>query len=578
MIKNWKVKDAPPDEFKNKFEGQHPIVTQLLYNRGLESQSEIDDFFDPGYEKIHDPFLFRDMKKAVERVWQAIEKKEKILIHGDYDADGVTSSAIVFRTLKLLGADAQVFIPHRETDGYGLNMNNLNTFIAQKAKLLITVDCGITNVDEIAYLTEKGVDVIVTDHHEPPEVLPKPFATLDPKVGGSGYPFQELAGAGVAYKLVQAILSDTEKLSKYENEFMTFGGVAGFQKWLLDIVAIGTVADVSPIIGENRVLVKWGLKVLEKTRWVGLQKLLESIGSKGINSFTIGFQLAPRLNAAGRMNHASVAYELLVSDDALESERIAQELQENNQARQQVIIGALEEATAQLEEIEKKKIIFVYNENWLPGIVGLIAGRLADKYYRPAVAMTLCNGNVTGSGRSIDEFNITEGLRTVSDHLARFGGHPGACGFTLNEVEVREQFENDFTLHAEKELADLDLQPVLEVDAEVKTSQIDFDFLAQLEKFSPFGERNPKPLFIINNLQVVAMDAIGKDKTHLRINFKQDGPQLYKMLWFGKAKEWLEKLRVGDTIDVVCELGINEWNGNREFEFKAVDMKVKGKR
>ncbi len=575
MSKSWKIKDTPPDEFKTKLAGYHPIIAKLLYNRGLISQSAIDYFFNPEYEKLYDPFLFTDMEKTVQRIWSAIEKKERILIHGDYDADGVTSAAILSRTLKLLGAEVEVFIPHREDDGYGLNMENLNNFRVQGTKLLITVDCGITNVQEIATLNTMGIDVIVTDHHEPLLELPDAYAILDPKVDNSGYPFKELVGAGVAYKLICGLLTDVSRVPR--STFHVYGGVEGFQKWLLDIVAIGTVADVAPIIGENRVLVKWGLKVLEQTRWVGLQKLLESIGSKGINSFTIGFQIAPRLNAAGRMNHASVAYELLVSENALEAERIALELQENNQARQKVIIKALEEAKLQIESIETKKIIFVYDETWLPGIVGLIAGRLSDEFYRPAIAMTLSNGKVTGSGRSIAEFNIIQGLHSVNNFFARYGGHAGACGFTLTEIEVREQFENDFTKHVEKELGEIDLRPVLDVDAEIQINQIDFDFLGQLEKFAPFGEGNSKPLFVIRDLKIAAMDAIGQDQTHLRLSVKQESPQLYKMLWFGKAKEWLEKLRVGDTIEAVCELGINEWNGNREFEFKVVDLKVKCK-
>lgn len=546
----------------------------------------------PGYDKIHDPFLFKDMKIAVERIWRAIQNNEKILIHGDYDADGVTSAAVLYKTFKILGAKVDVFIPHREDDGYGINSDNLNKFSVQEIKLFITVDCGITNVKEIAQLNKLGIDVIVTDHHEPLAELPAALAILDPKVMDSGYPFRDLAGAGVAFKLVQALISEIgnkkleikdkeqgagaeERNRVIEKKLEMWGGAAGFGKWLLDIVAIGTVADVAPIIDENRVLVKWGLIVLRQTRNLGLQKLLEIIGNKKVDSYTIGYQIAPRLNAAGRMNHASAAFELLVAEDVQEAEKIAQALQENNYARQRAIEAALARVKEKIASSLAEKIFFVYDKDWRPGIIGLVAGKLADEYYRPVIAMTLSKGKIVGSGRSIDGLNITQGLSVVAACLARYGGHAGACGFTLAEGSGLAEFQNGIKAYVENELRGRELTPFIEIDAEINISQITFELLRQLELFAPFGEANARPLFLVKGLQVAAADAIGQEQTHLRLLVKQDSPQLYKMLWFGKANEWLPRLSVGNLVDAVCELGINEWNGNREIEFKIVDLRVR---
>ena len=571
-MKKWKVRDLAPEDYKKKFSHLHPIIAQLLYNRKIESQLEIDSFFNPEYENLHDPFLFQDMDKAVKRIDKAIKSKEKILVHGDYDADGVTSSAVLYRALKLLGADVEVFIPHREDDGYGLNINNVNKFVVQGIKLLITVDCGITNVAEVEELKKQGIEVIVTDHHEPPKVLPEAYCILDPKVIGCDYPFRDLAGAGVAYKVVQALLAKSKYVKN--DKFAIYGGTQGFAKWLLDIVAIGTVADVSILTGENRILVKWGLIVLAQTRWLGLKSLLEQIRPREIDSFTIGFQIAPRLNAAGRLNHAVLAFDLLVTDDKQTAEKIATELQANNTERQKIIEKALNEARTQLDKEEKNNIILVYNENWLPGIIGLIAGRLSDEFYRPTLAMTNSNGSIVGSGRSIEGFNIVESLRILDKYFARYGGHAGACGFTLTENEVREKFEKEYLKNFEQQLEKLDLTPVLPIDCEIHTSQIGFEMLEQIKQLAPFGEGNERPLFLIKNLQITSRDRIGQQNTHLGILAKQETPILFKFMWFSKAKEWFEKIKAGDIVDIVCEVGINEWNGNREFEFKIQDLQV----
>ncbi|MFH0987761.1 MAG: single-stranded-DNA-specific exonuclease RecJ [Parcubacteria group bacterium] len=589
MNKIWRVKTAAPSEFMARLTGQHPLVAQLLYNRQLQSQSDIDSFFNPDYSKTHDPFLFKDMARAVERIKKAIVNKEKITIHGDYDADGVTSSAVLYKTFKALGVDVDVFIPHREWDGYGLNVENVQNFVDQGCKLLITVDCGITNVKEIDLLNKNGVDVIITDHHEPVfvktstgtplEVLPNAFAILNAKTKDSGYPFRDLVGVGVAFKLACALLS------KLDNQIPPTAdspmaktrqpdNLDAFLKWLLDLVAIGTVADVASLLGENRTLVKWGLIVLQKTRNLGLQKLLNIIGTKKIDTHTIGYQIAPRLNAAGRMKHAEAAFQLLIAETEEDAERLALDLHKNNQDRQVVMETAIKQAKAQISFEDGHKIIFAFHEEWEPGIIGLIAGKLCDEYYRPAVAMTKSGKSIVGSGRSIEGFNITAGLNAVGDLLERFGGHSQACGFTLLNEGVRENFQALLAEQASTALLNVELAPIVDVDAEIELAQVSWPLIEQLEKFEPFGEGNEQPLFLIKNLTLVSFDVVGSSGQHLRLLTKQNSPSVQRMIWFGSSREFLPLLKVGYNVEAVCEIGSREWNGNRDLEFKVVDLKI----
>lgn len=555
-----------PAEFISRFPAISPLVAQLLYNRNISGQTELDDFMRPVFGRLHDPFLFKDIEKAIERCLRAIANKEQILIYGDYDADGVTSAAVMYKTLKFLGGDVTVFIPHRENDGYGLNLKNAEIFVQQKINLLITVDCGITNVSEIAFLTAGGVDVIVTDHHEPPALLPKAIALIDPKVADSGYPFRDLAGAGVAYKFSQALLSKSARASEAEP----------FLKWMLDIVAVGTIADVAPLIGENRILAKWGLVVLEKTRNLGLRKLMEKASLKRIDSFSISFFIAPRINAIGRLKHASAAFRLLVTEDLAEAERLAEELNAVNVERQKITETAFTLAREKfLRFSDENNFLFFYDKSLLPGVIGLVAGKLCEEYFRPVIVMTESQGKIVGSGRSIEGFNITAGLTAVSAYLSRFGGHSQACGFTLAESELLDIFQSEFIEKNSVMIEGVNFIPYLDVDAEVNFSDLRLDLLEQLNTLEPYGEANEKPLFLMSGVTVAGMEGIGSESQHLRILAKHDSPKLFKMLWFRKATEWLKKLSVGDTIDAVVELGINEWNGNREVEVKIVDLKIK---
>jgi single-stranded-DNA-specific exonuclease len=573
MERLWRIQQETPIKLGLPNQGLPDLALKILYNRGLQTPSAVEDFLNPRYEKLHDAFLFNDMAKAVDRVLKAIGKKEKIMIYGDYDADGVTSSAILFKTLQIVGANVAVFIPHREDDGYGLNVKRIQEFIDNKVKLLITVDCGITNIKEIDFANENNIEVIVTDHHEALDDLPKAYAIIDPKVKDDKYPCRFLSGAGVAYKLAGAVLKTIELKSEVLSKW---GGVDGFLKWLLDLVAIGTVADVVPLLDENRLLVKFGLKVLGQTRRPGLIKLAEVAGLdlKRADSYMIGYQISPRLNAAGRLNHAELSFRLLTTDDEVEAEKLAFELNKTNTDRQKLTEQAMVSAREQLAEQMEKQMLFVYNENIQAGIIGLVAGRLCEEFYRPIMVMTKVKEKIVGSGRSIEYFNIVETLFANGHLLSRFGGHAQACGFAMTEVGNLIEFQNNVLLLAENCLADMDLKPSLEVDADAGLPDLNLSLVKTLNAFEPFGEGNEKPKFLLKNLQVTALDYLGDSGKHLKLMVKgETSPLVSKLLAFFFKDKFPSDINVGDRIDAVVEAGLNVWNGYENVECKVVDMR-----
>ncbi len=576
----WQIAKPISEEFKNKFPEIDPVVLQLLWNRGIKTQEQIDEFLYPDYgQDIHDPFLFLDMEKAVERILEAVKNKEKIVVHGDYDTDGVCSALIMVSTLEALGADVAVYLPHREIEGYGLNVQTVEELGKNKVNLIITTDCGISNRKEIKRAKELGMEVIVTDHHAEPQVLPEDaLAIVDPQLKREKYPFRELSGAGVAFKVVQAILKNYKlQITNYKID------VEAFEKWLLDLVAIATVADIMPIVGENRTLVKYGLIVLNKTRRIGLKKLIESAGlnkNKWLDARNIGFQIGPRLNAAGRVNHANQAYQLLKTQDESEAQKLAEVLNKTNEERQKLSDEITAKAKEQIGKATKEKILFAIGEDWPLGIVGLVAGKIVDEYWRPTFVMTLREGKIEGSGRSIPGFDITMTLHEVKDFFSRYGGHVGACGFTLKDKNDLENFKKALCQVAEKRLVGVELEPILEVDAEVKLKKINWELFELLEKFAPFGKGNERPRYLARDLVVEKIEAVGQNGNHLRLMLSQ----INESTNGGKAKnvkkfigfcfgDWCQKLKVGDKVDVVFEIDANEWNGNRELQLKIIDLK-----
>lgn len=575
MPKKWQLLPSIPQDFKDKFPEINPIILQLLYNRGLLTSRTIHEFLDPSYtEHLYDPFLLSQIDKIISRIFEAIKKQEKIVVHGDYDADGICGSIILMETLKFLGAEnLDVYLPHREKEGYGLHIETVEELAKQGTKLIITVDCGITNFEEILKAKELGIEVIVTDHHHPPFELPAAYGIIHPALSPK-YPFKELAGVGVAFKLMQALLKKDLK-EKKENLVQDY---EGFEKWRLDLVALGTVTDMMPLRGENRVLVKYGIIVLNKTKRIGLKKLLEIARTRMIDTESIGFQIGPRLNAAGRINHANLAYHLLTSTDESKAQRIALILNQTNQERQKLTEEMLEKGKKQIDTIQdSEKFLFVFDKDWPLGVIGLVAGKICDLYYRPTIALTQKEDEIVGSGRSIPEFNLIEALELIPQYFSRFGGHSGACGFTLKDINLIEDFKKDLKKIAERKLTGLDLEPVLPIDTELSLEDITWDLFKELEKFKPFGENNEKPKFLAKVLELVNIEIVGREGKHRRIWVSPStnpNNTKYKLMIFGmnNKEEW-SKLQIGDKIDVVFEISANEWNGISELQFKVADIK-----
>ncbi|MFH1838333.1 MAG: single-stranded-DNA-specific exonuclease RecJ [Candidatus Kuenenbacteria bacterium] len=624
----WIVNKPILIEEKNQFPQINPIILQLLFNRGLKSQKEIDEFLYPDYSQdVHDPFLFSEMKKAVKRIFSAIENQELIMVHGDYDADGICGSLLLIETLEKLGAKTDIYIPDRVKEGYGLkekavdcmeqrnketkkqkntrtqeqetnkfqnlnsksqinsndqNSNNQNE-IKEKEKenaeiknqngLIITVDCGIKSVEAVEYAQKKNIDVIITDHHYViSKDMPNAFAIIHPKTE-ENYPFKDLAGAGVAFKLAQALLKEKQKTN---NEF----NFEGFEKWLLDLLAIATVADLVPLLGENKTLTKYGLIVLNKTKRIGLKKLIEvaELLPENLNVFSIGFQIAPRINATGRLGNANTSYQLLKTQDEEEATKIAEELNQINQERQRLVDEIVLQAINQVGKItNKQKILFVLDKNWPEGILGLVAGKLCKNFNRPIMAMTFKEQKINnkkkmiikGSGRS-NNFNLILSLEKIKNILISFGGHIGACGFSFLENDF-EDFKKKLNKIANKKILDQDLIPILNIDQEINLFEINWELFEELKKFEPYGKENSKPKFLIKNLKIVNLEKVGQNGQHLKLLVADDQQKTIKMIGFNFGKNEKE-FNINDKIDVVFEIDINEWNGNRELQLKIVDL------
>ncbi len=569
----WEVAPQAPAEWRAEFPEINDIILQLLYNRNLKTQSEIEDFLTPDYSRtVFDPFLFHDMKKAVKRIWQAIVKKEKIVIFGDYDADGVCSSVILADWLQNYTTTWNVVIPHRSKEGYGLTAKAVKNIINQNPKVLITLDCGSTNVKEVKELADKGIDVIIVDHHHEPEKLPRPFAFLNCALKKETYPTKNLSAGGMTYKLIQALF-------KYGRELNKVSYPEGWEKWYLDLVSIATVADMVPLLGENRSLVKYGLLVLNKTKREGLKSLINLTGLKfgRINERHLGFVIGPRINAAGRMQHARGAFDLLMAKDKDKAKELSLLLQEDNSLRQKTTEDYLNQARVLLEDQikNKKKILFLYKPEWNLGLVGLVAGKILEEYNRPVLIMSEVDGQIKGSGRSVKGFHITEALEQVSKFLKRFGGHAGACGFTLKDKKYLISFQDKLIKIAEDKISEEEFVPVLRIDSLIKLKEVDWKLFEDLEKFSPYGQDVPVPRFLSEKLEVVNIEGVGLEQKHLRIFVKDENGTLRKTIAFGFGSNWRDKIKLGDYLDLVYEVDVNEWNGNRELQLKVIDLKLR---
>lgn len=560
--KKWNLFPPPDRDWISQFPDIPDIILQLLANRNIRSQDDIDEFLNPDYgQDIRDPFLFRDMKKATDRIDRAISGNEPIVVHGDYDADGICASALLVETLSQLGAAATVFLPDREKDGYGLNVNTINNFHESGIRLIITTDCGVSNHSEVSKAVSLGIDVIITDHHTIPQQLPtEAAAIIHPNMPGETYPSPFLSGGGVAWKLACA-------LSSIDHHHRL---ASGYEKWLLDLAAISTIADMVSLIGESRTIVRYGLIVLQKTKRMGLRLLLDQIKMKRIEPSTISFFIAPRINAAGRMDHASGAYVLLTSLDRSECERIVPIIERQNKDRQMMTDIIVEEARHQTEDQKDQSLIFVHGDDWPSGLLGLIAGKLVQEINRPVIATCTSQGRRRGSGRSVPSINLMQALQTASDLFDHYGGHPQAVGLTVKE-RFEQSFQNKLRSAVDDQANGQIFQPCINIDYELMCKDITWGLIEKLNGFQPHGMGNPKPLFLTKGVVVVSISSVGNDGQHLRMVVEQQGVRR-QAIAFGLGKREAE-CRLKTKIDIVYEIDVNEYQGTRDIQLKIQDFR-----
>lgn len=533
------------------------IIDRILYGRGICKEEEKETFLKPGKEQMHSPFLLNDMDKAVERIQGAKIKKEHMVIYGDYDVDGVTSTSILYMFLKELGYDVSYYIPNRTEEGYGLNNGALDK-IRQYGTLVITVDTGIAATGEVAYGKSIGLDIIVTDHHECQEVLPDAYCIINPKRPDTTYPFDALAGVGVTFKLIHglAIREGVEhKIWKY-----------------IDIVALGTVADVVPLEKENRIITYLGFKQMSESEHLGIKALLGVVQSNTgkITSNIIGYQLGPRINAAGRISDAKIGVELLTTKDEAEAKRIALLLDDENKKRQDMEQAILLEAEKYIEEhidIQNEKIIIVAGEEWHHGVIGIVASRIMGRYYKPTIVLTKEEGIYSGSARSVEGFNIFEAINAVKDRLIRFGGHEMAAGLSL-DAENLDGFRKEINDYAKDLLTEDILTPSLEIDLQVRADEVSLELCEDLERLEPFGVSNKAPIFAVRGIVQYA-EKIGQNK-HLKLSIQHNHCVLHGV---GFDKGYLaDCLSEGEEVIVACELAKNVWNGKTTLQLRVQDI------
>lgn len=548
--KIWKIKNSDPHT---------PLLQKLLFNRGLQREDEIERFFYPDAARdFHDPFLMRDMARAVERIGKSIEKSERIMIFGDYDVDGITGCAILMRCLQKLGANVSYRLPHRIEDGYGLREKFVREFKRLDVKLIITVDNGISCFCEVEIANTLGIDVIITDHHTIPEKIPNAFAILHPKLPNVGYPFTELTGAGVALKLAQALF--LTRMKNPEEEI----------RKLLDLACMGTISDLGEMRGENRYIVKEGLKVLENTRWPGLSRLKESAGVRGkIDTHDIGFLLGPRINAAGRISHPSHALRLLLHDTE-HTALLAQTLEGLNRKRQKMVEQLLEIAEEMAAEQNCAPLIIIAHPDFHGGVLGLLAAKLSEKYFRPAIVMEDRGEILVGSCRSIPGVNIVDALNTVQDLLTHFGGHSAAAGFDLPK-ERFSIFQKRLHSHISKMLIIEHCQPVLTIECKIAHDEVSQKTIEMLHLFEPFGMGNEIPRFLLTGVLILECRTVGTDKKHLKILAKLNG-NIVDGIGF-RLGQFAEKLKKTQPIDMVCEIEEDTWHGNKKIQLNIIDIR-----
>jgi single-stranded-DNA-specific exonuclease len=560
--KRWQIASPVGEEQLAQLPDLPSLVVQLLHNRRINEPGAARDFL-AGRVTDHQPFLMRGIDEAVARLRQAIRHGEKIAVYGDFDTDGVTATALLVQTLSALEAQVEPYIPHRVDEGYGLNLNALRGLYRKGVRVVVTVDCGIRSIEEVKEAS-KGLDLIVTDHHRVGADLPPAVAVINPKQPNCPYPYKGLAGVGIAFKLAQRLLQVQGRM-KQDCELT--------EESLLDLVALGTVADLAPLLGENRSLVKRGLEVLNKPVRPGVEALMADAGLRRgeVDATAIGFRLGPRLNAAGRIDTAMLAYQLLTSRDPLETRELADKLGKLNQRRQELTEQTVAAAEAQVQADDlDAHLYFAKSKDFLPGIVGLAASRLTEAYYRPSVVVELGEVESRGSCRSIPEFHITRALEECRDLLVRFGGHAAAAGFTVETAKLDALRHRLRVLAAEK-LAEVELQPTLKIDAEIALEEVDWATHALLSQIEPCGVDNPQPVLLSRGVEVRDRRAIGSEQKHLKLTLRDGRGAAWDAIFFRQG-ELLGQLPT--RIDVAYALEANEWNHRRRLQLSVQDLKT----
>ena len=561
--KRWEIKQPGKVFTSDKFSED---FIRLLTTRGISSEAEALKFINPKYEDLSDPLTIPDMNLAVETIVKAVSKKEKIAIYGDYDVDGVTATALLCDFFHNVGVETVPYIPSRADEGYGLNIEAIETLAKQDIKLIITVDCGSTSLDEIARANKLGMRVVVTDHHvlkvdAGKIVLPAAAAVINPKRLGLESPLYELAGVAVAFYLIRALMTHFADIY-----------AVGQEKWLLDFVALGTICDVVPLKGENRILANWGLKVLAKSRRKGIIALAKAaeVNLDVVDSYKVGFLLGPRLNAAGRIEHALSALRLLLTDSHEEAEKLASDLDELNKMRQELTERIVTEAKEFIDKDgARQKIYLLSQKDWPAGVVGIVASRLAEEYGRPMLVMEDLGAELKGSARSIKNFNIIEALAECGDLLSHYGGHAYAAGFRLSKDKF--VLLNDKLIQiSEDKIKATDLEPEISIDMEILNKNVIQKFLDELTLLEPYGRENGKPVFLIKGAKIADARLVGTPAVHLKLVIEQAGQTLAGIAFgYGEALDMIP----GDIFDFVVTLDTNEWNNRKTPEFRLIDLK-----
>ena len=559
MYKKWVYNNVDENEvrkIKEKYQISELLAT-ILVGRNIVEDSKIKVFLEPTRKDFYDPFLLPDMEKAVERLIKAIDNNEKLIIYGDYDVDGITSISVLKKFLEDRGLKVGTHIPNRLDEGYGLNKDAINTIYEDGYRLMITVDCGISGIEEVEYANSLGIETIITDHHEPLDNLPNALAVIDPKIKNSKYPFNQLAGVGVVFKVIQAI---GIKLNLDEKEYLKF----------LDLVCIGTISDIVPLVDENRVIAKLGLKLVEVTQDIGLKTLLTSIGYSKINSMSVSFGIAPRINACGRMGHADEALKLFLTNSKQEAEVLTENLNNYNKTRQEIEKKIFEEALAKIEEedFSNKDAIVIAGDNWHHGVIGIVSSKITDMYFKPSILICFDGENGKGSGRSIIGFDLHKALCETSQYLEKYGGHEMAVGLSLLKSNF-ESFKEGFQKYAEESNIK-DIIPIINIDKLITEKDLNIKAVKELEKLEPFGEANKCPLIAYKNLKIDSIRVLTEGK-HMKLTLKTENNNIITAMGFNmgyKAEEFL----IGDRVDIVGALEINSFNGMENIQFNLKDI------